>query len=82
MPHLDALGERDGTREASEPALAHNVALLVPLGGQLTLAGDVQDVVADLDVDVLLVDAGELERRGNEVLLLVLVDVNPECLRQ
>ena len=36
----------------------------------------------DVDRDVLLVQAGELERRGHEVLLLVLVEVNPTVSSQ
>ena len=73
--NLDALGKRDRTREPAKPALPDRVALLVPVRRDGGLARDAEDVVLDVDLDVLLRQAGELERGCHEVLLLVLVQV-------
>ena len=73
--NLDALGKRDRTREPAKPALPDRVALLVPVRRDGGLARDAEDVVLDVDLDVLLRQAGELERGCYEVLLLVLVQV-------
>lgn len=75
--YLDALGDGERAREAAEAALAHDVAMLVAVRLELGLAGDGEEVVVHVDGHVLLVDAGQLEGRGDEVLVLVLVDVNP-----
>ena len=77
--YLDALGYRDRTGEATEAPLTQNITILVTVGLELGLSGDGQDVVLHVDVDVLLRQARKLEGRGYEVLLLVLVDVNPKC---
>ena len=73
--NLDALGKRNRTREPAKPALPVRVALLVPVRRDGGLARDAEDVVLDVDLDVLLRQAGELERGRHEVLLLVLVQV-------
>lgn len=75
--YLNALRERERPRELAEPALADGVALLVALGGKGGLASDGQDVVLDVELDVLLREARELERGRHEVLLLVFVQVHP-----
>ena len=75
--YLDALGDGERAREAAKAALAHDIAVLVTVGLVLGLAGDGEQVVVHVDGHVLLVDAGQLEGRGDEVLVFVLVDVNP-----
>ena len=80
--YLDTLGDRNRAREAAKPTLPKKISILVGVRLELRLAGDGQDVVMDVDRDVLLVQARELERRGHEVLLLVLVDVNPTVSSQ
>ena len=76
--HLDALGDRHRAREAAKATLAQEVSVLVAVGLELRLPRDSKEAVVHVNADVLLVYAGELERRGHEVLLLVLVNVDPD----
>ena len=56
----DALGERQRPREAPEATLDAVVAVLALLVLGLALAGDPQDVVVELDVDVALAQSGQV----------------------
>ena len=73
--YLDTLRKRKRPRELAESALAHGVALLVALARYRGLARDAQDVVLDIQLDILLREAGEFERGRHKVLLLVLVQI-------
>ena len=75
--YLHALGDGERAREAAKAALANDVAILVAVRLELGLAGDGEQVVVYVDGHVLLVDAGQLEGRGHEVLVFVLVNVDP-----
>ena len=75
--HLDTFGDRQRTREPAETAFTDDESFLFTIGLELCLSGDSDVVVVDVDAYVLLVDTGELERRSDQVLVLVLMDINP-----
>ena len=79
--HLNALGDRERAGELAEAALADGVATLVAVALHRALARDGEHVVAQVDVDVLLGEPGELELRGHHVPVLVLMQVHPTCAR-
>jgi hypothetical protein len=50
--------------------------MLVVFLGHLVFAGDGEAVVVNINVYILLLQAGKLEGRGNEVLAAVLVEIH------
>ena len=75
VTHLNALREGDRARELAEAALPNGVPFLFALIRDSGLARDAQDVVLDIQLDILLREAGEFERGRHKVLLLVLVQI-------
>jgi len=73
---LDSSGQGNRPRELAVPALAHRVPVLILLRGRRGLTGDHEAVVVDVDADVLLFEPGEVERRGDAVVLGGLVDIH------
>lgn len=80
--YFDALWDGERAREATEAAFAHDIAVLVTVRRELGLARDREDVVVDVDAHVLLCDAGQLERRGDDVLVFILMDIDPTRIVQ
>ena len=61
-------------------SLAERVSFFLLLSRPLRLPGYVKDVVMNVDGDVLLLHARELECRGYGVRFLVVVDIHPTCM--
>lgn len=77
LAYLDSLWKLKSPRELPVAPLAHGVSRLLVLRRHLALSRDSQASVMHVDVNVLLLHAGELEGSGDEVLLLVLVKIHP-----
>lgn len=75
--YLDTLRKLQRPRELAIVALTHCVSALVHIGGLLCLGGDRQLPALDVDMDVLLGHARELEDGGHLVLLTILVEIHP-----
>src|SRR5215204_627856 len=70
----DALRQADGAGEAAEPALVAVEAVALSLLRPLTLAADRQRAVVELDRDLVLGDARQIERVDDLALRLPDVD--------
>lgn len=77
---LRALRDRNSARELAAPALLNDEAVLLLLAGEFGLSGDDKSVVLEVDRYVLLLQAGQLEGRGDEVVLRRFMDINPKEL--
>lgn len=77
---LRALRDRNSARELAAPALLDDEAVLLLLAGEFGLSGDDKSVVLEVDRYVLLLQAGQLEGRGDEVVLRRFMDINPKEL--
>lgn len=75
--YLDSLRKLQSSRELSEPPLSDSVPTLLVLGGELSLPGNAQTAVVDVNMNILLLQAGKFERRCDRVIFLVLVKVHP-----
>ena len=76
--YLHPLRERRETRELAEPPLADSIPVLVTIPLNLRLAWDGQNAVVDVVRHVLPVNTGQFESCSHDVLLRVLVQVDPE----
>ena len=74
--HLGAHGEHQSAREFAAGPLADGVSAFISLLPGASLTRDSEKVVADVDVDLVRLDAGQVERRGDRVGLRVLVHVH------
>ena len=75
--HLNPLRQRERPGELAVAPLTDGIAVLGALRVDLVLARDGEPIVVHVDLHVLLLEAGQLERRGDSVLSFVLVHVNP-----
>ncbi|KAH9950900.1 seryl-tRNA synthetase [Amylocystis lapponica] len=67
--------DRKCARELAIAALANGITVLIAVIRDFGLGGDGQDVVVHVDVHVLFLEAGELERGSDSICLRVFVQV-------
>jgi len=75
--NLGTIGQPDGPHEPAVLALLDGVPLLALLGRLGGLARNGEVSVLNVDLNVVLGEAGQLERRSHDVLVLVFVQVHP-----
>lgn len=78
--HLGTLGECQRAREIAPGPLADGVSALITFLAGAGLARDREEVLVDLYVNLLGLDAGQVPRRGDRVCLVVLVYVDPASI--
>ena len=77
MSYLRALRQRNRPRKFAVPSLAESIPRLVTLSGSLRLPGYCEDVVMNVDIHILLLQAGKIECRGDRVFFVVVMDIQP-----
>jgi hypothetical protein len=77
LNYLHALRELESSRHFAESPLADRVALFLVVLRDFVFGRDGEAAVVHVDLDILLLDARELERRGYSVGLGVFVEIHP-----
>lgn len=75
--YLGTIGQPDGPHEPAVFTLLDGVSMLLLLGRLGGLARNGEVSVLNVDLDVVLGEAGQFERRGHDVLVFVFVQVHP-----
>lgn len=74
--YLDTSRKRKRPRELAGLSLAMNKALLIHLFREVLLPTDDEAVILNINIDVLFVQARELDRRGDKVRLRRLLNIH------
>lgn len=77
VAYLGAIGQPDSPNEPAGPALLEGVAMLLLLRRLRDFARDGKVSVLNVNVDIVLGETRQLERRGHLVLVGVFVQVHP-----
>ena len=76
--YLDTLRKLKRPRVFSKATLTHGVPALVEVDGLFGLSGHRELAVLDVDLDALLRNSGEFERRRHKVFVCVFVQIESE----